>query len=260
MKTRYAAALLLAILCSPGLVFAQAADRNSPDRKCDRCSDLCSLLDQYWQKERGIEVWNRYASSNTSRVQIPVDQVRNLNRFYKQIYEKELPAAWENRPLPCEAVKEWEKEPPRPPMDWPSGTGLETTFGESCAVSYRGAPLTGDNEKAWRSTHVCKGSADAELEHEKVHQEHCSKIWKQNKYVAATRLQMVHNVAETEMRAWIKHRDMLKDEIRMLARNCGWEPTDRQRSDPNSVPSEKQAQKMEKQGWNAFKALRGKSK
>ena len=258
MKTRYAVGLLLAVLCTPGVVFAQALDRNSPDRKCDRCSDLCSLVDQYWQKERGTDVWWRYAVSNPARVQYSSDQVTNLNAFYETVYGKELPATWENRQLPCEAVKEWEREPPRPPMDWPSGTGLETTIGESCAITYRGKPLEGDNEKAWRATHVCKGSADAELEHEKVHQKHCRETWRKGRLLAPTRMSMIHNVAETELQAWTKHQQLLKEEILMLARNCGWEPTDRQRGGPDSVPTEAETREMEDLGWKAFEALGGK--
>ena len=50
---------------------------------------------------------------------------------------------------------------------------------------------------------------------------------------------------------------MLRNEIIKLARNCGWQPTDRQMADPNSVPSEYQTKKMEERGWQAFDALSG---
>ena len=78
-------------------------------------------------------------------------------------------------------------------------------------------------EQKWRATHVCKGSADAEI----------------------------------ELQSWTKHREMLRNEIIKLARNCGWQPTDRQMADPNSVPSEYQTKKMEERGWQAFDALSG---
>ena len=63
------------------------------------------------------------------------------------------------------------------------------------------------------------------------------------------------NVAETELQAHRKHRDLLREEIQTLAGNCGWDPTDRQKADPTSVPSEMQMKEMEARGWKAFDAL-----
>ena len=42
--------LCVALLVLPVGAHAQLLDRNSIDRECDRCSDLCALVDQYWQK------------------------------------------------------------------------------------------------------------------------------------------------------------------------------------------------------------------
>ena len=69
------------------------------------------------------------------------------------------------------------------------------------------------------------------------------------------RLSLFHNIAESELQAWKKHRDLLREEIQKLAGNCGWEPTDRQRADPDSVPTETQTKKMEERGWKAFNVL-----
>jgi hypothetical protein len=259
MPTRYSAALLLALLFLPLDARAQLADGNSTDRECTRCKDLCNLVDQYWQKERGIELWKRFAASTASgqRTQLPAE-VTNLDTFYDYLYEKELPKIFADRQLPCEAVPEWQQEPPKPPF-LPTGgnaTGLETkVFKESCEIVYREQPLQGDTEQAWRNTHVCRGSANAELEHEKVHQEICRKMWSSNRFLAVKRQSLPRNIAETELRAWTKHRDLLREEIQKLARNCGWEPTDRQRADPDSVPTEAQTRKMEERGWKAFNAL-----
>ncbi len=259
MPTRSSAVLLGALLFLPIDALAQALDRNSPDRQCDRCSDLCSLVDQFWQKERIIEVWQRYAASTPSakRTALPAE-VTNLDTFYEYLYEKELPKTFEGRQLPCETAPEWQQEPPKPPLLPPGGdgTGLETkVFKESCEIEYRGQKLEGDAEKNWRATHVCKGSADAELEHEKVHQGICRRIWEQNRFLAVKRQSLPRNVAETELQAYKKHRDLLKQEIQKLARNCGWEPTDRQQANPDSVPSEAQTKKMEERGWKAFNVL-----
>ena len=258
MQTRFSGTFFVLLLLPFG-AFAQLIDPHNGTRECTKCSDLCSLVDQYWQKERGIEMWKRYAASTLPSKRTPLPTgVTDLGTFYDFIYQQELPKTWENRQLPCETVKEWEQEPPKPPLLPPGGdgTGLETkVFDGSCETVYRGQKLEGDNEKKWLATHVCKGSADAELEHEKVHQEICRATWEANRFLAVKRLSTLRNVAESELRAWTKHRDMLQEQIRALARNCGWEPTDRQRANPDSVPSEMQTKKMEERGWNAFNAL-----
>lgn len=259
MQTRFSVTPLVVLLFLPIGALAQLLDRNSPNRECDRCSDLCSLVDQYWQKERGIEMWKRYAASTPLGQRTPLPAtVTDLDSFEKFIYEQELPKTWENRQLPCETVKEWEQEAPKPPLlpRGGDGTGLETqVFKESCETVYRGEKLEGDNEKKWRATHVCKGSADAELEHEKVHQKICLATWESNRFLAVKRQSTPRNVAETELQAWKKHRDLLREEILKLAGNCGWQPTDRQKKDPNSVPTEKQTKDMQALGWDAFNAL-----
>jgi hypothetical protein len=238
---------------------AQLLDPNSGERECTKCSDLCALVDQYWQKERGIEVWKRYAASTppSRRTQLP-DGVTNIDSFYEYIYGDALPKAWEGRELPCEAVQAWEQESVKPPLLPPDGTGLETkVFDGSCETVFRGEKLEGDNEKRWRSTHVCKGSGDAELEHEKVHQQICRDVWEANRFLAVKRLSTIRNIAESELQAWTRHRDTLRAEILKLAKNCGWQPTDRQKADPNSVPSEHQMKQMEQRGWKALEALEG---
>lgn len=260
MPTRSSAILLLVVLLFlPFTALGQLADGNSTDRECTKCKDLCNLVDQYWQKERGIELWKRFAASTPpgQRTQLPAS-VTNIDTFYDYLYEKELPKTFADRQLPCEVVPEWQQEPPKPPF-LPTGgnaTGLETkVFTESCEIVYRGQKLEGDTEKAWRQTHVCRGSANAELEHEKVHQKICRGMWDANRFLAVKRQSMPRNIAETELQAWTKHRDLLREEIQKLARNCGWEPTDRQKADPDSVPTEAQTKKMEERGWKAFNAL-----
>src|ERR1044071_8925344 len=129
MPTRHPAFLLLALLFLPLDAHAQLADGNSTDRECTKCSDLCSLVDQYWQKERGIQVWKRFAASTAPRQRTPLPpEVTNLDTFYEYLYEKEFPKIFSERQLPCEAVPEWMQEPPKPPL-LPTGgnvTGLET--------------------------------------------------------------------------------------------------------------------------------------
>jgi hypothetical protein len=263
MRTRSSAILLAALLFAPSDASAQLADGNSSDRVCTKCSDLCSLVDQYWEKERLIKVFQRYAASTprAQRTALPA-AVTDLEQFQKFLYgeegkEGELSKALKGRELPCE-TSPWMQEHPKPPLlPRPSeSTGLETkVFKESCEIEYGGKKLEGDVEKAWRQTHVCRGSAQAELEHEKVHQRICRDIWDNNRFLAVKRQSMPRNVAETELQAHRKHRDLLKEEIQKLAGNCGWDPTDRQKAYPDSVPSEMQMRYMEARGWKAFEAL-----
>jgi hypothetical protein len=254
------AVLLLLPVCS----LAQKVDPNSIDRECDRCSDLCYLVDQYWQKERGIEVWKRYAASTPERHRIPVPaNVTDLDSFEKLIYEEKLPNAMKDRKLPCKVAAEWEKQddttpPALPKSNW--GVGLETkVFDGSCQVFYGKDKLEGDAEKKWRGKHVCKGSADAELAHEQVHQQICRATWANDPANAVNDLVTFENVAQSELQAWRRHRNLLRDEIQKLARNCGWQPTERQKNDPNAVPTEHQTKDMEERGWKAFEALTGNS-
>jgi hypothetical protein len=260
MRTRSWAILLAALPFVPLDASAQLAGGNSNDRECTKCSDLCSLVDQYWEKEKLIKVWERYAASTprAQRTGLPA-AVTDLDQFQEFLYGEEgaLSKALKGRELPCENSP-WMQEHPRPPqLPKPSeSTGLETkVFKESCEIEYRGKKLEGDAEKAWRETHVCRGSAQAELEHEKVHQRICRDIWEQNRLLAVKRQTTPRNVAETELQAHRKHRDLLREEIQKLAGNCGWDPTDRQKADPTSVPSEMQMKEMEARGWKAFDAL-----
>ncbi len=257
MRTRSPAILLVILLLLPFGAVAQLADGNSTDRECTKCSDLCSLVDQYWQKEKFIEVFSRYAASTPQFKRTPVPAaVTNLDQFYEFLYEGELPKALAGRPLPCEIVPEWMQEAPKPPLARPDGTGLVTqVFKASCQIEFRGEKLEGDAEKKWRATHVCKGSAQAELEHERVHQKICEAMWNADASTAVQRQSTFHNIAESELQGYKKHRDLLKGEIQKLARNCGWEPTDRQKADPNAVPTAAQTKKMEELGWKAFNAL-----
>jgi hypothetical protein len=260
MRTRSSAILLILLLFMPFGALAQVAGDTYSDRECTRCSDLCTLVDQYWEKEKLIKVWERYAASTPrgQRTALPAE-VTGLVEFQEFLYaeEGELPKALKGRELPCE-TSPWMQEHPKPPRLLPpsESTGLETkVFEEACEIQFRGKKLEGDTETAWRRTHVCKGSAQAELEHEKVHQRICRDIWQRNRFLAVQRQSTPRNIAETELQAHRKHRDMLKEEIQKLAGNCGWDPTDRQKADRDSVPSETQMRYMEARGWKAYEAL-----
>lgn len=232
------------------------------DRECTQCSDLCYLVDQYWQKERGIEVWKRYAASTPERHRIPVPaRVTDLDGFENLVYPK-VERAISNRPtLPCKTRDEWEQQAdtqvPWPPGHGKFSTGLTTQVfeGSSCGIYYGKEELKGDAERRWRNSHVCKGSADAELAHEQVHQRICKDTWAEDKARARERLATFENFAESELQGWKRHRNRLRDQIQSLALSCGWEPTDRQKADPNAVPTETQTKRMEALGWRAVSVL-----
>jgi hypothetical protein len=217
-------------------------------------------VDLYWQKSRGIKVWQRYAASTlppSRRTALPA-KVTDLSTFEEFIYGEELPNEWGKRKLPCE-FKEWEQNAPKAPL-LPTGgnvTGLETTVTESCDIVYQGEKLVGVVEKWWRDAQVCKGIADAEFEHEKVHQQICRDTWAANRFLAPKRLITLRNVAQSELKAWKRHRNMLRDQIRKLAKDCGWQETDAQKGNPNAVPDEQQTKEMENQGWSAYNLLTG---
>jgi len=256
-RAAFAASLLLPWL-SMDSALAQSPHPSDPNRECETCEDLCALVDQYWQKELGIKVWQKYAASNTLRTMLRPGS--SLNQFEKIIYEQELPKAWKDRPLPCKLAEGWQntnrlQAPLQQPG--PEDTGLETKAfqGPSCNIVWRNAKLEGDIEKHWRSTHVCKGSADAELAHEQVHQKICLQAWAQDPANAASDLAQPENVAESELQAWKRHRNQLRDQIQRLAHKCGWQPTKGQKNDPNAVPTPTQTKKMEERGWHAFQVL-----
>ncbi len=47
------------VLLGAGLAFASAAA--AAPKPCNTCEDLCQLIDQYQQKEKQIELYQRYA-------------------------------------------------------------------------------------------------------------------------------------------------------------------------------------------------------
>jgi hypothetical protein len=97
------------------------------------------------------------------------------------------------------------------------------------------------------------------MEHEKVHQRHCRNAWEQGGESAAKFLDTAEVTAESEYQAWTKQKEVVEEQIRKIIREkgCGWDPTERQKNDPSSLPSPQQMQDMEKRGWKAANALSG---
>jgi hypothetical protein len=240
-------ALALAIL-PPS--FASAAPAS-----CETCQDLCRLMDEYLQKERGIELWRQYAASTPASQRKPLPAgvtetagIENLvwNEFSNWAKDRE-----KNKELPCKL-----KNPGQAPP--PVTTDLETTTQDgSCTVidSGSGKKLEGQTLTDFEQAKNCKVLSDAVIAHETVHQEHCLRAFSQDHANAARILDTPENVAESELQAWTRHKEVVGDAIRRIAGKCGWQPTKRQKQDMNSVPSPAQSRNMQNRGWKAAKAL-----
>ena len=111
MRTRSSAILLAALLFVPFDAPAHWPAAILNDRECTKCSDLCSLVDQYWKKEKLIKVWGRYAAStpHAQRTGLPAE-VTGLDHFRNPCTgRRALPKALKGRELPCE-TSPWMQE------------------------------------------------------------------------------------------------------------------------------------------------------
>ena len=216
---------------------------------CDKCEDLCRLMDEYMQKEKGIELYRQYAAST------PKSQRKKFRTGITVVQQVEIEfGAWTwVRKLPCVPL-------PPPPGQQASDvvTDAETvTQDDSCAILYKDKKLEGQNLKDFEKDKGCKPLSDAIIAHETVHQEHCMRAYHEDHEHAAEVLTTPENMAESELQAWSKHKEVVGEAIRKIIREkgCGWQPTKRQQNDPHAIPSLKQTQDMEKRGWKAAKAL-----
>jgi len=246
--------------------------------ECNTCQDLCKLMDYYQQRQKGVELWQKYVDGFGRKIPHGVTDMTGMeNQFWGEM------GPWlESRPpepgdaakgdlgmLPCAGPVRKPKPPPgaKPPSS-DAGTIAATNFG-SCKV-YASKTLLGtpsDQEiednggpvtDAVVAAFNCKPIAESTIAHERVHAQDCK-----NAYGAGHSEIIDHPIftAMSELDAWKKERDMLHDAILNIVRGdknqCGWIPTTRQRADSNSIPSLKQTQCMFKRAWAAASALSG---
>lgn len=241
-------AALVGVIASTSV---RADEPGSPGSNCDQCEDLCQLMFAYAEREALIEMYREYAHSNENRTELeweanPVAMV-----------EKKLKEDWApKRQLPCA---------PRPPPGGGGGGDVQTdmwvdTTNPKCnIVSGDGTPLTPAAEQEFHRAKNCRPASDAVIAHEKVHQQHCLTAYSGTDPALAARiLGTPANMAESELQAHIKHRDLLADQIRKIVseKNCGWNPTEGQQYS-GALPSQAQIQKMEQRGWQAVQSLAG---
>jgi hypothetical protein len=238
-------ALTLAIL-SPSFAVAAPAS-------CDTCQDLCRLMDEYLQKEHGIELWRKYAASTPAAQRTPLpanvtdtDGIENLvwNEFSNWSKDRE-----KNKELPCKLKN--------PGQVQPVTVDLETTTqdGSCTVVDGMGRKLEGQALADFEQAKNCKVLSDAVIAHETVHQEHCLRAFSTDHASAPKILDTPENVAESELQAWTRHKEIVGDAIRRIAGKCGWQPTKRQQRDPKAMPTPAQTRNMQNRGWKAAKAL-----
>jgi hypothetical protein len=219
---------------------------------CDQCEDLCRLVDVYEQREAGIKMWRQYASKTPKNERVPLPT--NLKDFkgFEGYVEMEFNAWASWRRLPCTLA--------------PGGRGgdavtaLETTTDSSCTILYNKQPLTDQNRPDFERGMNCKPHSDAVIEHEKVHQKLCQEAYAKiaDPKKAQEFLDDPANIAQSEVEAWEKERDVVAEQIRKIVRDhdCGWDPTQGQKGNPNALPSQEQTKKMQERGWRAVESLR----
>jgi hypothetical protein len=238
-------------LCALSLGLAAAPVRAD----CDSCEALCWLMDRYDQRQKGVDIWYRWASSNPNREAPPAGVTESGSMEAK--FQEEFDQALSARSLPCplplvEGIKR--------ALGFGDGSQveLETGIGQSCAISWKGQDLAaGDTQQRWEASIGCKKLSDPLLEHERAHQSFCQEAWAKRGAKGGDWLDEPATTAENEWKAWTREKDLLEQEIRELIEKygCGWEPTTRQIETPGSIPSVTQVQKMKKRAWQTTQEL-----
>jgi hypothetical protein len=225
---------------------------------CDQCEDLCRLMDQYLQKEKGIEIWKKYAASTPLPMRTPLpasvtDTAGMENQGYQEFSE------WtKTRELPCTPSPNLLRT-----LGLEQAPGVTTdlvtvTQNPACPIMYNDRALdVGTTKSDFEADVKCKAISDAVIAHEEVHQGHCRKAYEQNPAIAPMLLDTPEMVAESELQAWTKHKEKLEEAIRdiLAKQGCGWQPTTGQKANPNAVPSLKQMQDMDRRARTAARLL-----
>jgi hypothetical protein len=228
---------------------------------CDKCEDLCRLVDRYLQEEKGIELWKQYAASTPEQQRAKLPAEVNDTRSMENHFGKQFNDWLKNRQLPCKRP-EGPEVPTVSTLDY-NDMELETVItNDSCAITYHGQNIDeGQTKQIFQAEWACKPLSDALEAHERVHQEHCMEAYAKGQDKAQQILNTPANVAESELQAWTKHKEVVAEAIRNLVRQkgCGWQPTKGQKNDINAVPSAKQTMDMQQRLFKAAKTLsRGK--
>ena len=226
-----------------------------PPSACDKCADLCQLVNHYQQKAKAAELFRQYAHKGIgAEAALPagVTDLRTMESAVQREWDKWM----KKRVVPCQPEGAPAKSLPA------ADTQLETNmWSPTCDVIYNKAPLVGDAIPKFEAEYNCKPASDALQGHEQVHVESCMKTYSEHDVDAARKIiDDPRNVADGEVAAYTREAEIVGNQIRNTVRQkgCGWQPTKAQEHDMNAQPSAKQVTKMLEQGWKAVKALRGK--
>jgi hypothetical protein len=254
---------LSCVLVTSERVGADAGGRGASEYSCDTCDALCPLVDVYLQKEAGINLWKRWASSTpeAQRSQLPGDFATAFNGSIEDYFGDELTDFTLVRALPCHLPPEALKTDPNQ-KDPPSTLAetVTTNTPDRCQIKFRGNNVADPTTRqALRDAWKCDLVVDALLAHEGVHQQKCLDVYK-NPAEAPKYFSNPAEVAQNELEAWTKERDMIADRIRSILKSndCGWIKTDGQKAQGDkALPSQVQVLQMQERGWGAVDALGG---
>ena len=225
---------------------------------CDECEDLCRLMDVYLQKEKGVELWSQYAASTPFALRsAPPLYVNDTTSMENYVWE-EFSAWTQTRRLPCSLPVS-----SRLKNLLGLGGGVATDLvtdglDPKCTIYYGNDDLeSGDTKERFAKDVDCKALSDAVIEHEQVHQTHCRNAFAANPAIAAKEMDRPENVAESELQAWTRHKQVVEAAIRniLATKGCGWQPTSRQLADPSSLPTVDQMKGMQERAWKAAQEL-----
>ena len=102
------AMLALALWPAAGLAtsVAPSATPNKPPRPCNTCEDLCRLVDVYQQREKGIEIWSRYAASAKTALPADITDTASIENAFGTEFEDWLKQRKQNKQLPCRLLSD----------------------------------------------------------------------------------------------------------------------------------------------------------
>jgi len=230
MRQRVLLHLAVLVLLPSATVLAVSPD-DPPE--CKECRQLCNMMDQMLQHEAIAGFYWKYAFKNPNRV-----SARSSDEIFNQVKDVDFAAWGKTRPWPCGAPKGG---------GGPTEVDLETndsTGNPPCAIFWGSNELyKGDTYQRFTQG-KCSDIYQPTIKHEEKHQQDC----KAAKAMNQSLFDSPPMWAQSEFEANSLHAKVLRQEIRQFINSspsgCGWEPTDGQKNDPNSIPSVKQMQKM----------------
>jgi hypothetical protein len=248
--------------CAAASTLALASAAFAAPDPCNTCEDLCRLVDQYLQKEKQLELYQQYAGPKPQKLPRAGESAPDAvyREFEEWTAQRELPCVI---PLGAQLESALRSAAHRVFGSGDSAgntqTDLETHPGDSsCKITFGKDELgSGDTQQRFEEWVNCKPMSDATIEHEKVHQARCLQEYESSPKDAAAVLAEPSVMAESEVLAHQRHKEILEVAIRDIiqTQGCGWDPTDRQKADPRSVPSLKQMQDMNRRANSAARLL-----